>query len=124
MSIITRKIELTGSKGNAKVVALFDSGASFSCVSPELANELGVVDPLPQPFDLTIAEIGKKLSVKDFIHLQFRINGYRLTDEFVVVPNLSEEAIIGAVTLQKWRIKLDFEHDAVIIDPQVTKLRL
>lgn len=28
----------------------------------------------------------------------------------------------GAI-LQKWRLKLDFEHDEVIIDPRVTKLR-
>jgi hypothetical protein len=27
-------------------------------------------------------------------------------------------------TAQKWRMKLDFEADEVIIDPRVTKLRL
>ena len=32
---------------------------------------------------------------------------------FLVVPNLSEEAITGAATLQKWRIKLNFEDDIV-----------
>ena len=47
-----------------------------------------------------------------------------LSDEFLVVPNFSEEAIIGAATLQKWRIKLDFEHDTVIVDPKVAKLQL
>ena len=43
---------------------------------------------------------------------------------FMLIPDLSEETIIGATTLQKWRLKLDFEHDEVIIDPRVTKLRL
>lgn len=47
-----------------------------------------------------------------------------LSDEFLVVPNLSEEAIIGAATLQKWKIKLDFEHDQVIVDPRVGRLQL
>jgi hypothetical protein len=32
--------------------------------------------------------------------------------------------IISAATLQKWRMKLDFEADEVIIDSRVTKLRL
>jgi len=37
---------------------------------------------------------------------------------------LSNGVIIGAATLQKWRLKLDFERDEVIIDPRVTKLWL
>lgn len=41
-----------------------------------------------------------------------------------MVPNLSEEAIIGAATLQKWRIKLNFEDDIVEVDPEVAKLQL
>jgi hypothetical protein len=32
--------------------------------------------------------------------------------------------IVGAATMQKWRFKLDFEADEVIIDPRVTRLRL
>jgi len=51
----------------------------------------------------------------------FYINEIRMSDEFMIVPNLSEEAIIGATTMQKWRIKLDFEHDTVIIDPKIAK---
>jgi hypothetical protein len=56
--------------------------------------------------------------------LDFYVNGLRMTDEFMVVPNLSESVIIGATTLQKWKIKLDFEHDTIIIDPRVAKLKL
>jgi hypothetical protein len=47
-----------------------------------------------------------------------------LSDEFLVVPGLSEEAIIGATTMQKWRIKLDFGHDQLFVDPRVAKLQL
>jgi len=50
-------------------------------------------------------------------------NDILLSDEFLLDPGLSEEAIIGAATLQKWRIKLDFEHDQVIVDPKVAKLQ-
>jgi hypothetical protein len=42
----------------------------------------------------------------------------------MLIPGLSEPVIIGAKTLQAWRMKLDFEHDEVVIDPRVTKLRL
>lgn len=47
-----------------------------------------------------------------------------ISDEFLVIPGLSEEAIIGAATMQKWRIKLDFENVRVIVDPKVAKLQL
>jgi hypothetical protein len=30
----------------------------------------------------------------------------------------------GVATTQKWRIKLDFEKDDIVIDPKVTKLWL
>jgi len=40
-----------------------------------------------------------------------------------MIPGLSE-LVIGVLALQKWRMKLDFEADEVVIDPRVTKLRL
>lgn len=64
------------------------------------------------------------IEIKERITLDFYINDILLSDEFLVVPALSEEAIIGSATLQKWRIKLDFEHDTVYVDPKVAKLQL
>jgi len=42
----------------------------------------------------------------------------------VIVDKLAEDLIIGAGTLQKWRIKLDLENDDVLIDPHVAELKL
>ena len=61
---------------------------------------------------------------RDQIAITFYVDDVQLSDEFLVIPGLSEEAIIGATTIQKWRIKLDFEHDKVIVDPKVAKLQL
>lgn len=41
----------------------------------------------------------------------------------MVLPGLFEALIIGAATMKKWRIKLDFEKEEVIIDPRVARLR-
>jgi hypothetical protein len=41
-----------------------------------------------------------------------------------VIPSLFEEVIIGVNTLQKWRIKLDFDNDTLIVDPKVAKATL
>ncbi len=35
----------------------------------------------------------------------------------MLTPGLSEAVIIGAATLQKWRLKLDFEADEVDLRP-------
>lgn len=54
------------------------------------------------------------------VRLNFYLDGYRFSDEFMLIPDLSEPTIIGAATLQKWRMKLDFEHGQAIFDPRVT----
>lgn len=124
MAVIQKEIRLAGSKGQKGVLAVFDSGASYSCIQPGLAAELGLVDKLPEPMDFSTAKEGEKLSAIESTRLNFYINGYRFSDEFMLIPGLSEPVIIGAATLQKWRLKLDFETEEVIIDPRVTRLRL
>ena len=50
-----------------------------------------------------------------------RKDDIHMSDEFLVAPNLSEEVVIGAATIKKWRMKFDFENETVIIDPKVAK---
>ncbi len=61
---------------------------------------------------------------KKRITLDFNLDGYTFSDEFMVISKLADQVIIGAATLQKWRLKFDFENDDIIIDSRVTKLRL
>ena len=46
------------------------------------------------------------------------VGGYNLFWHFLIVPALSEELIIGADFLQRWKIKLDSESERIIIDPK------
>ena len=124
MAVIQKRIRLAGSKGSQDEVAIFDSGATYSCIQPELARKLGTVEPLPEPMDFGTAEGGRTLRAEQAVRLNFYLDGYRFSDEFMLIPGLSEPVIIGAKTLQAWRLKLDFEADEVIIDPRVTHLRL
>ena len=124
MTVLQKPIRLVGSKGEEEVAAVFDSGSTYSCITPELAEKLEVVVKLPEPMEFSTAEKGRKLTTTQRVSLNFYIDGYRFSDEFMVIPELSEPAVIGATTLQKWRMKLNFETEEVIIDPRVTKLRL
>ena len=71
--------------------------------------------------EIATALAGHYLKIEHRISVDFYYNDIRMSDEFMVIPGLSEDAIIGVNTLQKWRIKLDFEHDTVIVDPKVAK---
>lgn len=124
MAVIQKMVRLVGIKGEQTVPAIFDSGATYSCIQPELAGRLEVVLALPEPMEFDTAKEGQKASAAGRVSLNFYLDGYRFSDEFMLIPELSEPLIIGAATLQKWRLKLDFEADEVIIDPRVTQLRL
>jgi hypothetical protein len=124
MSIIEKKIKLKGSKGEKEVLTLFDSGATYSCIRKELAEELELLTPLPEVVEFGTAEEGRTIKAVAHIGIFFYLNGDRFSDEFMVIEGLSDEVIIGASTLQKWRMKLDFEHDEILYDPRVTKLRI
>jgi predicted aspartyl protease len=124
MSVIKLPLLFVGSKGEKKLYALFDSGANLSCVHPEVVQDIADKQALGRIRKIATASEGHFIGVKEAVRLDFYINDVLLSDEFLVVPALSEEAIIGAATLQKWRIKLNFEHDTVEVDPKVAKLKL
>lgn len=124
MSIIKLPIHFKGSKGEKPLYALFDTGSTYSCIREDLAEKIGMLDKLFEPRYFGTASESQYLKVESAMRLDFELNEVNLSDEFMVVPRLSEEVIIGVTTMQKWRIKLDFEHDTVFVDPKVAKLIL
>lgn len=124
LSIIKLPLLFAGSKGEKFLYTLFDSGANLSCVNPDYVIGLGQTEKLGRSRLIGTASEGHYIEVNEAIRLDFYLNDVLLSDEFLVVPGLSEEVILGAATMQKWRIKLDFEHDTVIVDPKVAKMQL
>jgi hypothetical protein len=124
MSIIKLPINYEGSQGEKRLLTLFDSGATYSCINEDFVKGLSKLDRLRKPKLVGTATEGHYVEIKHRVTLDFYIDDIQLSDEFMVVPTLSEEAILGVTTLQKWRIKLDFEHDTVIVDPKIAKFIL
>ena len=122
--IIRIPLRFEGSKGEKNLYALFDSGATYSCISEESVQDLEELIKLHTPMRLATASAATFMEITQRTTLDFYHEEVRLLDEFLVVPGLSEEVIIGAATMQKWRLKLDFENDKVIVDPRVSKLIL
>lgn len=124
MSILKLPLQFVGSKGEKTLYTLFDSGANLSCIAPDYLKDLETSINLGVVRKLATVSENHYIEISQAVRLDFYINDVLLSDEFLVVPGLSEEAIIGSATLQKLRIKLDFEHDKVIVDPKVAKLQL
>ena len=124
MSIIRYPLLYVGSKGEKNLYSLFDSGANLSCINPDYLINLETPVQLGRVRQLSTASEGHYIEVSERVVLDFYMGDVLLSDEFLVVPGLSEEVIIGAATMQKWRIKLNFEYDTAEVDPKVAKLIL
>ena len=124
MSIIKHPLLYVGSKGEKNLYTLFDSGANLSCIHPDYVQDLAVPEHLGRIRRITTASDAHFIEIEYAVRLDFYINDVLLSDEFLVVPGLTEEALIGAATMQKWRIKLDFEFDRLIVDPRVAKMQI
>ena len=112
-----------GSKGEKTLYVLFDSGANLSCIHPDFAT-IAHRENLGRTRLISTASEAHFIEVTEVVRLDFYMNDVLLSDEFLVVPGLSEEVIIGSSTMQKWRIKLNFEHDKATVDPKVAKMQL
>lgn len=111
-----------GSAASIKLDALYDLKSSFSCISPETARRLGVVDKVSEPFMLHTQKRGHYIDVTESSYLSFYVDDVKLTDEFYLIPGLTEDAIIGAYTIRIWRLLLDEKSGAVKINPDFPRV--
>ena len=124
MGLIIKKLRVAGDKGERRLQVLFDTGASASFIRRDAVDKIATTLKLPSPETYTLRDGVGKLRVNETVVLYVYIDGVRISDNFIVAPRLSDEVIIGANTLQKWRIKLDLENEKVIIYKRMARLLL
>ena len=128
MSVLEHEVTLIGTKGRARCRALFDSGASYSIVRREIAERIGWLEPLPVPEDWVFetARAGDYVQAAGILHLDFRFDDSEahFSGEFVVFDELSEELIVGAKTMQAWKISLDLAAERVDYRKTAQRLRV
>jgi hypothetical protein len=124
VGLIAKRLQVSGDKGHKRVEVLFDTGASASFVRRDIAESLATILKLPVPEVYTLGDGVGRLRAAETAVLYVLLKGVRVSDNFIVVPRLSDEIIMGANTLQKWRIKLDLENEDVLVDRRVSRLLL
>lgn len=99
--IIKLPVRFEGAHGVKTLYSLFDTGTTFSCIHPKFVKEIDDPVKLYRPLEIATADEGRFLKITERISSDFYINDIRMSDEFYIVPGLSEEAIIGVTTMQK-----------------------
>jgi len=81
---------------------------------------------LPEPIVFETADEGDFITAEYGVILEFFLEDAPrcFTDAFMVLDTLSEDLIIGATTMQKWQIKLDFDSEKVVYDRKMHRLRI
>lgn len=124
MTIIRLPLLYVSSKGEKILYTAFNNITTLSCIHPDHIKDLETPVRLGRIRQLITTGARQYIDIREAVTLDFYINGVLLSDEFLLVPGLDEEAIIGGATMRKWRIKPDVEHHRVIVDPKVAELRI
>lgn len=113
-----------GTKADKELLAIFDPETLYSFLPEYFVAEIGGISRLPKPKLLEIVCEDRPVIVSHATCAGFKLNNISLSDEFMLLPGNSDHAIIGITTIRKWRLKLDPENNAVIVNPEVGKFRL
>ncbi len=90
--------------GRAKVRAVFDTGSHFSIIQESKLPARTTVLGYPKPERLKTAARGGRLEITGTTVLYIQIGRKVVRHEVLVSPELSQEMLIGAGTLQEWDI--------------------
>ena len=123
MGMIIEEYTVTGNHGTDTVRVLYDTGASDSLVRRDIAEPLGdfAVSPIRREFMMANGQ--GTFTVDQVITLAIDVEGTPLVYTFYIADDLSEELVIGADMMQRFKITLDMEGEAVSIDPRALYLR-
>ena len=123
MGLIIKEHTVTGTRRNDMVRTLYDTGASASLVRRDIAEPLGDIAASPISMELMMANGQGTFTVDQVITLAIDVEGTPLVYTFYIADDLAEELVIGADMMQRFKITLDMEGEAVNIDPQALYLR-
>ena len=123
MGMIVKEYTVTGARGSDTVQVLYDTGSSSSFVRREIAERLGNVVRTMRPTTFTMADGQVTLTVDQDVELYIDVNGDTLRYHLFVADELAEELVVGADMMQRFKITLDMDNEAVSVDPRALYLR-
>ena len=123
MGMIVKDYNVAGARGSDTVRVLYDTGSSSSFIRRDIAERLGNVVRTMRPTTFTMADGQETLTVDQDVELYVDVDGSALRYHFFVADGLAEELVVGADMMQRFKISLDMDNEAVSIDPRALYLR-
>lgn len=118
---------LDGMTGRA--LAVIDTGSHRTLIREDCVPKGASVVRSPRPSEMKTAAKGGKLHIVGGLILTIMIRDRMIQDDAFVSPDLSQEMIIGAGTMQKWDITIRNEngHTEVVVgkdlrDPDIQEV--
>lgn len=112
-----------------KVSAVFDTGSFYTILREDKVPSGAMVLRRVKPLEFRGASVGSKLTVTGSIELIFTIEGKMIEDSALISPDLAQDMLVGAKTMQAWdiTIKNSNGHTTVIVgrdmrDPEITEV--
>lgn len=124
MGVIVKELPIEGNRGQAVVRACFDTGCGVSLLRRDIAERVAQISSLPRSRAFGLADGRGTKETKEAVTVAVTLKEVNVDYTFYVVRDLSDEMIIGADMLQRWKIRLDPESEDVNIDPAVTRIRV
>jgi hypothetical protein len=103
--IVDIKIRTTDD-ATANVKAVFDSGSFYTIVHEDKVPSAASVVRRKSPRTLGAAARGSQLTAVGDVSLVLTIGNKEIDDAALVSPNLVQEMLVGARTMQKWDISI------------------
>ena len=100
-------IEITSpDEKTATVKAVFDSGSFYSILRKDKVPKGAAFLRRKVPRSFRAAAKGNQLSATGELSLVMSIQGKQIDDLVLISPDLSQEMLVGAGTMQKWDISI------------------
>lgn len=118
-----RTLRIRGSKGEVEVKALFDTGASFTVIRRDIAEDVGDILPTGVK-EVTLVNGETKLKVLGCILISTILEESPIDDVAYVIEKLAEPLIVGVKVMEFYNIKLDPSTNKLTVGKNYTSFEL
>ena len=107
MSKPLRNVEIrTADDKIGRAEAVFDPGSFYTILRENKVPSGAMIIRRPTPLTLRAASLGSSLTVSGDLTLVMILDDREFDDAVLVSPDLAQEMLIGAGTMQKWDISI------------------
>lgn len=97
---------ITLAEKSTQVKAVFDSGSFYTIIREDKLPADTIIEYRKEPIEFRTAGESGKLKVIGGVLLTITIDEKMIADSALVSPNLAQEMLIGAKTMQGWDISI------------------